>query len=275
MYAGTNGCGRIRAGGGTRMRAFAREGAHICVRADVSSAACPCRRAPCGGRSLSCARVSLVLCPRERCCYVLVRSGAYRAAAHFLAYARAGMPTDGCSAGRGKKVTPAQPHGGVFANGVVSGAEVSLRTRRSRRRFRQIPCARPFCPNASSSARPLASVALKCYRGVTLSHAGREIRGFGCRIRSIPSACRRPHRSGATAESRSRVRLSGSVAPLPPSCRARGEILGFRFRISGNNPSRDQTVCRVNDQSRFISPPSRWNCTLVCPPSTKSSILGK
>ena len=60
-----------------------------------------------------------------------------------------------------------------------------------------------------------------------------------------------------------------------PVLSERGEILGFRSCVYGSKPVAGELPCRVNIQSRFTSPPSWWNCTLVCPPSTKSSILGK
>ena len=55
----------------------------------------------------------------------------------------------------------------------------------------------------------------------------------------------------------------------------RGERFSASAFVYGLNPVAGETSRRKNIQSRFISPPSWWNCTLVCPPSTKSSILGK
>ena len=110
-----------------------------------------------------------------------------------------------------KKVTPAQPHGGVFSSLSCDRAEISLRT----------SCSSPSI------------------------RADSRLRTFGYHRLYLPVCLPTSLCLHAAAESRFRTRSSESVVPSSPT------------------------------QSRFISPPSGWNCTLVSPPFTKSSILGK
>ncbi len=117
-----------------------------------------------------------------------------------------------------KKVTPAQPHGGVFAKWSCKWAENSHFSCAPSRPIRPIPARRRSSAPATSSRLSSFALAPECYRGVTLLRA---VVGFGCSevlVCDVPSARRRPSRSGVTAESRSCVRMSGSSVPFRLAC---------------------------------------------------------
>ena len=139
-----------------------------------------------------------------------------------------------------KKVTPAQPHGGVFAKWSCKWAENSHFSCAPSRPIRPIPARRRSSAPATSSRLSSFALAPECYRGVTLLRA---VVGFGCSevlVCDVPSARRRPSRSGVTAESRSCVRMSGSSVPFRLACLV-GEGRDSRLPllcILGQNPSR-------------------------------------
>ena len=125
------------------------------------------------------------------------------------------------------------------------------------------------------SSRPPSDCPVpKRYRGVR-SARGIGMLSFGCR-RSQQSVCRPTPLSLGRCRG---VTLPRSVVRIRCSVAFGSFGVGERFSASafvyGLNPVAGETSRRKNIQSRFISPPSWWNCTLVCPPSTKSSILGK
>lgn len=110
-----------------------------------------------------------------------------------------------------KKVTPAQPHGGVFSSLSCDRAEISLRTSRS-----------------SPSIR-----------------ADSRLRTFGYHRLYLPVCLPTSLCLHAAAESRFRTRSSESVVPSSPTRLTRGEIPGFRSCILGNDPSRGNLARRV------------------------------
>lgn len=110
-----------------------------------------------------------------------------------------------------KKVTPAQPHGGVFSSLSCDRAEISLRTSRS-----------------SPSIR-----------------ADSRLRTFGYHRLYLPVCLPTSLCLHAAAESRFRTRSSESVVPSSPTRLTRGEIPGFRSCILGNDPSRGNMARRV------------------------------
>ena len=74
--------------------------------------------------------------------------------------------------------------------------------------------------------------------------------------------------------SRSFVRIGCSGFAVRPGEEGRDSRLPLLY-IWAHSPSRRSLPAACFCQSRFNSLPSGWNCTLVCPPSTKSSIPGK
>ncbi len=110
-----------------------------------------------------------------------------------------------------KKVTPAQPHGGVFSSLSCDRAEISLRT----------SCSSPSI------------------------RADSRLRTFGYHRLYLPVCLPTSLCLHAAAESRFRTRSSESVVPSSPTRLTRGEIPGFRSCILGNDPSRGNMARRV------------------------------